>query len=87
MRPLLLGNVPDDAMVAQNTSIRAVSHHRTHEAIQDGPVLLAEPHLIVAHRTLALDFLLEAKPVIGIGVGLSGVETDHLGSHVAQEVE
>jgi hypothetical protein len=86
MRPLQLGNVPDDAVVAQNTSIRAASHHCTHEAIQDNPVFLTELHLIVTHRTLALDFLLEAEAVSGIGVGLPGVETDHLGPHVAQEV-
>ena len=87
LHPLLLGDVPDNPLVAQNPPVRSAPCCRTHVAMHDRPIFLAELQLIVVHGALALDGLLEAQPVIGIDVGLLGIETDHLGPGVAKEFQ
>ena len=76
---LALADVADDALVAADTAVGGAPHYGGQQTVEPAPVAGDEDDLEVADEPVALDLLLVAGAVFGIGVDGADVHAEELG--------
>ena len=84
---LSVGHVADDPLLSDNTSVISPPQGRSEQAVHLCPILLTKLRLKVSNRSLLFYLLLTPALAITMQTHLFDVQTHHLFSLIAKEVE